>query len=81
MGLLIGIPSLMIANSKAIYLSNADPSVILWLGIIVVIVIDTYLLFKRRIASAIGIIVGFVLPIICLALLLSIGCLLSHVCA
>ena len=80
-GLLIGIPSLMITTSKVIYLSNIDPSVILWLATIIVVVVDTYLLLRKRIALAIGVIVGCFLPLICLAVLLSIGCLSSHVCA
>lgn len=79
-GLLIGIATLFIWNSKLIYLSD-NQSGILGLGIIVVIVADIYLLFKKRIASSIGVIVGFVLPWIFLALLLALGCLSSHVCA
>lgn len=79
-GLLIGIATLFIWNSKLIYLSD-NQSGVLGLGIIAVIAVDIYLLFKKRIASSIGIVVGFILPWILLVLLLTIGCLSSHVCA
>ena len=79
-GLVIGILSLGISSSRAIYLSNTDPSIIMWLATIIVVVIDIYSLLKKRVALSLGIIFGFILPIIFLALFLLIGCLSSHVC-
>ncbi len=79
-GLLIGIATFFIWNSTVIYLSD-NQGLVLGLGVIVVVALDIYLLFRRRVASSIGVIVGFVLPWIFLVLLLTMGCLSSGICA
>jgi hypothetical protein len=79
-GLLIGVATLLIWNSRLIYLSD-NQSVALGLGILVVIALDIYLLLRKRVALSIGVIVGFILPWIFLVLLLTMGCLSSGVCA
>ena len=76
----MGIATFFIWNSKFIYLSD-NQGLVLGLGIIVVIALDIYLLLRRRVASSIGVIVGFVLPWIFLVLLLTMGCLSSGICA